>query len=103
MIENDLFDQNWRTRSKADQVRYVVLKWTFCFAIGILTGIVGFVINLAVENVAGFKHAAVSALMESSRCCSLLLPCIYKKYGQRLLNKTNGLYVCLYYVHLYSL
>uniref|UniRef100_A0A0A9F2B0 Chloride channel-like (CLC) protein, putative n=1 Tax=Arundo donax TaxID=35708 RepID=A0A0A9F2B0_ARUDO len=66
MIENDLFDQNWRTRAKADQVRYVVLKWTFCFAIGILTGIVGFVINLAVENIAGFKHAAVSALMESS-------------------------------------
>ncbi|GJN38414.1 hypothetical protein PR202_gb27451 [Eleusine coracana subsp. coracana] len=66
MIENDLFDQNWRTRATGDQVRYVVLKWTFCFAIGILTGIVGFVINLAVENVAGFKHAAVSTLMESS-------------------------------------
>jgi chloride channel 7 len=68
IIENDLFDQNWRTRSKVDQVRYVVLKWTFCFAIGVLTGIVGFVINLAVENVSGFKHGAVSALMESTRC-----------------------------------
>ena len=68
IIENDLFDQNWRTRSNVDQVRYVVLKWTFCFAIGILTGIAGFVINLAVENVAGFKHDAVSALMESARC-----------------------------------
>ncbi|KAM0886039.1 hypothetical protein ACQ4PT_029950 [Festuca glaucescens] len=66
IIENDLFDQNWRTRAKADQVRYVVLKWTFCFAIGILTGVVGFLINLAVENVAGLKHAAVSTLMESS-------------------------------------
>nr|CAB3450007.1 unnamed protein product [Digitaria exilis] len=66
MIENDLFDQNWRTRSKADQVWYVVLKWTFCFAIGILTGTVGFVINLAVENVAGIKYEAVSALMASS-------------------------------------
>lgn len=68
MIENELFDQNWRTRRKADQVRYVVLKWTFCFAIGILTGVVGFVVNLAVENVAGLKHQAVSALMDSSRC-----------------------------------
>ena len=68
IIENDLFDQNWRTRSNVDQVRYVVLKWTFCLAIGILTGIAGFVINLAVENVAGFKHDAVSALMESARC-----------------------------------
>lgn len=66
IIENDLFDQNWRTRAKADQVRYVVLKWTFCFAIGVITGVVGFLINLAVENVAGFKHAAVSSLMESS-------------------------------------
>jgi hypothetical protein len=76
MIENELFDQNWRTRRKADQVRYVVLKWTFCFAIGILTGIVGFFINLAVENVAGFKHQAVSALMDSARCgCSIALPC----------------------------
>jgi chloride channel 7 len=46
----------------------VVLKWTFCFAIGILTGVVGFLINLAVENVAGLKHSAVSTLMESSRC-----------------------------------
>ncbi|KAL6839145.1 hypothetical protein ACP4OV_031036 [Aristida adscensionis] len=66
MIENELFDQNWRTRAKGDQVRYVVLKWAFCFAIGILTGIVGFAINLAVENIAGLKHTAVSALMESS-------------------------------------
>jgi chloride channel 7 len=65
MIENDLFDENWRTRSTADQVRYVVLKWTFCFAIGVLTGIAGFFNNLAVENVAGFKHGAVSALVES--------------------------------------
>ena len=73
MIENELFDQNWRTRSKGDQVRYVVLKWAFCFAIGILTGTVGFVINLAVENVAGFKHQAVSALMDSTRCA---LPCL---------------------------
>jgi len=72
MIENELFDQNWRTRSKGDQVRYVVLKWAFCFAIGILTGIVGFVINLAVENVAGFKHQAVSALMDSTRCVRVL-------------------------------
>ncbi|CAM0876621.1 unnamed protein product [Alopecurus aequalis] len=66
IIENDLFDQNWRTRAKADQVRYVVLKWGFCFAIGIITGVVGFLINLAVENVAGFKHGAVSNLMDSS-------------------------------------
>ncbi|EMS56861.1 Putative chloride channel-like protein CLC-g [Triticum urartu] len=66
IIENDLFDQNWRTRAKADQVWYVVLKWTFCFAIGIITGVVGFLINLAVENVAGFKHAAVSSLMDST-------------------------------------
>jgi hypothetical protein len=73
MIENELFDQNWRTRSKGDQVRYVVLKWAFCFAIGILTGIVGFVINLAVENVAGFKHQAVSALMDSTRCVRVQL------------------------------
>lgn len=81
IIENDLFDQNWRSRGKADQVRYVVLKWTFCFAIGILTGIVGFLINLAVENVAGFKHTAVSSLMESSRCSSLPLISSYPVYG----------------------
>lgn len=102
IIENDLFDQNWRSRGKADQVRYVVLKWTFCFAIGIITGIAGFVINLAVENVAGLKHTAVSALMESSRFCSLPpIALSKKKVMLLLLSTTNSLMLVSCFVYYY--
>lgn len=63
LIENDFFKQDWRNRGRAHKLRYVCLKWTFCFLIGMFASAVGFFNNLAVENVAGFKFVQTSNLM----------------------------------------
>ncbi|XP_020265628.1 putative chloride channel-like protein CLC-g [Asparagus officinalis] len=67
MIENDVYKQDWRNRGRAHILRYVFLKWTFCFLIGILVGGAGFFNNLAVEYVAGFKYVHVADLMLQNR------------------------------------
>ncbi|KAG6474668.1 hypothetical protein ZIOFF_068606 [Zingiber officinale] len=63
LVENDLFNQDWRSRSRSAILRYVFLKWTFCLFIGCVAGAIGFFNNLAVENIAGLKFVAVSNLM----------------------------------------
>lgn len=63
ILENDLFKQDWRSRKKLEIFQYVVLKWTLALLIGLLTGLVGFFNNLAVENIAGFKFLLTSKLM----------------------------------------
>jgi chloride channel 7 len=67
LIENDLFNQNWRSRGKAYKYRYVFLKWTFCLFIGVLVSAVGFFNNLAVENIVGLKFLSLSKLMDAER------------------------------------
>ncbi|XP_074572237.1 putative chloride channel-like protein CLC-g isoform X2 [Curcuma longa] len=63
LVENDLFNQDWRSRSRSAILRYVFLKWTFCLFIGCVAGAIGFFNNLAVENIAGLKFVAVSNFM----------------------------------------
>lgn len=63
IIENDLFKQDWRARTKVEICQYVVLKWTLALLIGLSTGVVGFFNNLAVENIAGFKLLLTNNLM----------------------------------------
>ncbi|KAG8082090.1 hypothetical protein GUJ93_ZPchr0014g47371 [Zizania palustris] len=63
IVENDLLKQDWRSRKKKQIFQYIVLKWAFVLLIGMLTGIVGFFNNLAVENIAGFKLLLTSDLM----------------------------------------
>ncbi|XP_073004669.1 putative chloride channel-like protein CLC-g [Typha latifolia] len=67
LIENDLVNQNWRSRGRSHILRYVFLKWTFCFLIGIIVAAVVFFNNLAVENIAGFKFVAISKFMEEKK------------------------------------
>nr|CAD1840140.1 unnamed protein product [Ananas comosus var. bracteatus] len=67
LIENDLFNQDWRSRGRAHKLRYVFLKWTFCLLIGIIVGAIGFFNNLAVENIVGLKLVAVSNLMDEHK------------------------------------
>eukprot|EP01018_Ginkgo_biloba_P024751 Gb_03967 [translate_table: standard] len=67
IIENDLFKQDWRSRTRIQIFQYIVLKWTLAFLIGISTGLVGFFINLAVENIAGFKLVVTSSYMLQQR------------------------------------
>ncbi|KAK9286286.1 hypothetical protein L1049_014676 [Liquidambar formosana] len=63
IVENDLFKQDWRSRTKVEIFQYVVLKWTLALLIGLGTGFVGFFNNLAVENIAGFKLLLSNNLM----------------------------------------
>jgi chloride channel 7 len=65
--ENDLFKQDWRSRTRMQIFQYIVLKWTFAFLIGLTTGLVGFFNNLAVENIAGLKLVITSNLMLQQR------------------------------------
>ncbi|KAK6915865.1 CBS domain [Dillenia turbinata] len=63
IVENDLFKEDWRSRKRIQIFQYVVLKWTLALCIGLGTGFVGVLNNLAVENIAGFKLLYTSNLM----------------------------------------
>ncbi|KAF7802251.1 chloride channel protein CLC-c-like [Senna tora] len=63
IVENDVFKQDWRSRTKVEIFQYVVLKWALALLIGLSTGLVGFFNNLAVENIAGFKLLLTNNLM----------------------------------------
>ncbi|KAK9141763.1 hypothetical protein Syun_011163 [Stephania yunnanensis] len=63
IIENDFFKQDWRNGEKVEIFKYIFMKWTLCFLVGVMGGLVGFFINLAVENVAGTKFVITSNLM----------------------------------------
>ncbi|KAF3659606.1 Chloride channel protein CLC-c [Capsicum annuum] len=63
IVENDLFKQDWRSRKKVQIFQYIFLKWALVLLIGLSTGLVGFFLNIAVENIAGFKLLLTSDLM----------------------------------------
>ncbi|KAK9668967.1 hypothetical protein RND81_13G099600 [Saponaria officinalis] len=65
--ENDLFKQDWRSRSRTQVLQYVFLKWKLAFLVGLLTGLIATVINLAVENIAGYKLLLVSNYVMQDR------------------------------------
>lgn len=48
-------------------LQYIFLKWTLAFLVGLLTGVIATLINLAVENIAGYKLLAVVHLIEEER------------------------------------
>lgn len=62
--ENDLFKHDWRSRSRVQVLQYVFLKWTLAFLVGLLTGGVASLINLAIENIAGIKLLAIIRLID---------------------------------------
>ncbi|KAK7284052.1 hypothetical protein RIF29_13803 [Crotalaria pallida] len=63
IVENDLFKQDWRSRTRVEIYQYVVLKWTLALLIGLFTAFVAFFNNLGVENIAGFKLLLTTNLM----------------------------------------
>lgn len=65
--ENDLFKHDWRSRSKVQVLQYILLKWTLALLVGLLTGLIATLINLAVENVAGYKLLAVVDFIDKDR------------------------------------
>ncbi|XP_048133186.1 putative chloride channel-like protein CLC-g [Rhodamnia argentea] len=67
IAENDFFKQDWRTRGKIQIFQYIFMKWLLCFLIGGIVGVIGFCINLAVENLAGIKFVITSDMMLERR------------------------------------
>ncbi|CAN6459596.1 unnamed protein product [Victoria cruziana] len=67
IIENDFFKHDWRSMGAPQRFQYVLLKWTICFLIGIITGLVGFFNNLAVENISGIKFVITSDMMSEKK------------------------------------
>ncbi|GLJ47760.1 hypothetical protein SUGI_1008730 [Cryptomeria japonica] len=67
VIENDLFKQDWRSKTKVEIFHYIVLKWTLVFLIGLFVGLIAAFINLAVENIAGMKLLIASKLVLQQR------------------------------------
>ncbi|CAL5376774.1 unnamed protein product [Camellia sinensis] len=77
--ENDLFKHDWRSRSKVQVLQYIFLKWTLAFLVGLLTGIIATFINLAVENIAGYKHLSMVRYIEEESATTLIVKC-FKVY-----------------------
>lgn len=71
--ENDLFKHDWRSRSRIQVLQYVFLKWLLAFLVGLLTGLIASLINLAVENIAGYKGLEVVKYIENKRYLAGLL------------------------------
>ncbi|XP_027101934.2 chloride channel protein CLC-b [Coffea arabica] len=65
--ENDLFKHDWRSRAQVQVLQYVFLKWTLAFLVGLLTGVIATLINLAVENIAGYKLLKVIDYINNKR------------------------------------
>ncbi|KAL9231578.1 hypothetical protein vseg_006789 [Gypsophila vaccaria] len=65
--ENDLFKQDWRNGTKVEVLEYVCYKWMLAFLVGLLTGLAAVVINLSVENIAGYKLLLTSRYIENNR------------------------------------
>jgi len=66
-IENDLFKQDWRPRSNVELFQYIILKWALAFLIGLFVGITAAFVNLATENIAGWKLFISSKLISQNR------------------------------------
>ncbi|TYJ28381.1 hypothetical protein E1A91_A07G255300v1 [Gossypium mustelinum] len=71
--ENDLFKHDWRSRSKVQVLQYIFLKWTLAFLVGLLTGLIATLINLAIENIAGYKFLAIVGFIKEERYLSGLV------------------------------
>lgn len=66
-----MFKQDWRSRSKVQVLQYILMKWLLAFLVGLLTGGIATLINLAVENIAGYKLLAVVKYIDQERYSSL--------------------------------
>lgn len=67
IIENDLFKHDWRRRSNVEVLQYIFLKWAMAFLVGLLTGVIASLINLAIENISGLKMLHMVQLVREKR------------------------------------
>jgi chloride channel 7 len=67
VVENEVYNQDWRSRGKLQIFQYQALKWALALFVGLVVALVGFFNNIAVENIAGFKLLLTSDLMLKDR------------------------------------
>lgn len=48
-------------------LQYIFSKWTLACLVGLLTGIIATLINVAIENIAGYKLLKVVSYIEEER------------------------------------
>ena len=89
IVANDIFKQDWRSQTRGGILQYIILKWTLACLVGLLTGITGFSINLAVENIAGFKLLKVDQFIQDNRWCLLSFIFIHHVFK----HVSNGKYI----------
>ncbi|KAJ4967791.1 hypothetical protein NE237_014492 [Protea cynaroides] len=66
IIENYAYREEQAQRGKLLSGYYVVMKWFIALLIGIGTGLAAIVINIAVENFAGWKFSATFSIIQTS-------------------------------------
>ncbi|VAI43196.1 unnamed protein product [Triticum turgidum subsp. durum] len=85
IIENDLFKHDWRSRSNVEVLQYIFLKWSLAFLVGLLTGVIASLINLAIENISGLKMLRLYNLInDKGRMAKLALAlavCVFTSAG----------------------
>ena len=48
-------------------LQYIFLKWALAFLVGLLTGVIASLINLAIENISGIKMLHMVQLVREKR------------------------------------
>lgn len=67
VIENSRLSADWRSAPTADTLQYLLAKWVLVFLLGLITALVGYGLNMAIENVCGFKFLVTLHFMNSDR------------------------------------
>lgn len=65
--DNDVFKEDWRSKTGSEIVQFVFVKWTVACLVGICTGLVALAVNISVENISGLKLVSTLTLLESDR------------------------------------
>ncbi|GBG68869.1 hypothetical protein CBR_g3566 [Chara braunii] len=73
VVESAVYKEDQTQRGPFDHVIYASLKWTFALLIGAATGFIAFLINVAVENLAGWKFTATFWVMQYSYILSFFV------------------------------
>lgn len=67
IVENDDLVIKDRQCTCTQNLQYTFFKWMLVSLVGLLTGLTGLAINLAIENIAGFKLLKIAQFIESRR------------------------------------
>lgn len=67
VIENSRLSSDWRSKPNADILQYLLAKWVMVFLVGLSTALVGYGLNMAIENVCGFKFLVTLHFMNTDR------------------------------------